>query len=203
MREGVIIIPPTPNSILAEKMRKICSEEMRESNIRVSIQERGGRRLGQALGNTKPGAQGRLHCDREECFPCNSGAEGACRQTGAGYQIICKLCGNKNIVSKYSGETGRNLFMRGVEHAKDVERRAEDKPLWKHILEKHEGRMEQPVFAHFKMEPTQFFSKPQRRKANEGVRIANLDPETRMNSRDEFRQGTNIAMQAVRGLGVV
>ena len=93
--------------------------------------------------------------------------------------------------------------MRGVEHAKDVGRRAEDKPLWKHILEKHEGRMEQPVFAHFKMEPTQFFSKPQRRKANEGVRIANLDPETRMNSRDEFRQGTNIAMQAVRGLGVV
>ena len=43
--------------------------------------------------------------------------------------------------------------------------------------------------------------KPQRRKANEGVRIANLYTETRMNSKDEFRQGTNIFLQPVRGLG--
>ena len=28
----------------------------------------------------------------------------------------------------------------------------------------------------------------ERRKADEGVRIANLDPETRMNSKDEFMQ---------------
>ena len=40
------------------------------------------------------------------------------------------------------------------------------------------------------------------RKANEGVRISHLDPETRMNSRDEFRQGTNIMMRAMRGVGV-
>ena len=62
---------------------------------------------------------------------------------------------------------------------KDVERRAGDKPLWKHIEEKHAGRIDQPVFEHFKMELTQFFPKPQRRKANEGVRIAHLDPNTR------------------------
>ena len=35
-----------------------------------------------------------------------------------------------------------------------------------------------------------------------GVRISHLDPETRMNSRDEFRQGTNIMMRAMRGVGV-
>ena len=49
---------------------------------------------------------------------------------------------------------------------------------------------------------TGVFFKPQRRKANEGVRISHLDPETRMNSRDEFRQGTNIMMRAMRGVGV-
>ena len=201
MREAVIIIPPTPNSILAERMKKICSDEMKDSNIRVSIQERGGRRLGQALGITTPGARGRLHCDRFGCFPCNSGREGVCRKTGAGYEIICNLCNENNIISKYGGESGRNLFKRGEEHVKDVEKRSPDKALWKHIVEKHNGRMEAPIFAHFKMEPTQFFSKPQRRKANEGVRIAHLDPNTRMNSRDEFRQGTNIMMQAVRGVG--
>ena len=203
VREAVIIIPPTPNSILAERMRKTCKEEMKESNIRVTIQERGGRRLGQALGITTPGARGVLHCGRDGCFPCNTGTEGVCRKTGAGYQITCSVCGNNHIISKYSGESGRNLFKRGEEHVKDVERRAGDKPLWKHIVEMHAGRMDEPLFEHFKMEPTQFFSKPQRRKANEGVRIAHLDPNTRMNSRDEFRQGTNILMTAVRGVGEV
>ena len=52
------------------------------------------------------------------------------------------------------------------------------------------------------MVQTGVFFKPQRRKANEGVRISHLDPETRMNSRDEFRQGTNIMMRAMRGVGV-
>ena len=76
------------------------------------------------------------------------------------------------------------------------------KPLWKHIIEKHEGRMEINIFEHFEMIQTGIFFKPQRRKANEGVRISHLDPETRMNSRDEFRQGTNIMMRAMRGVGV-
>ena len=76
-----------------------------------------------------------------------------------------------------------------------------DKPLWKHIREKHDGRMEAEMFEHFRMELTGIFSSAQRRKANEGVRIANLNPNTRMNSKDEFRQGTNIMMQPVRGVG--
>ena len=56
------------------------------------------------------------------------------------------------------------------------------------------------MFEHFKMELTGTFSSAQRRKANEGVWIANLNPNTRMNSKDEFRQGTNIMMQPVRGV---
>ena len=45
VREAVIIIPPTPEGILAEKMKKICREEMKENNIRLTIQERGERNL--------------------------------------------------------------------------------------------------------------------------------------------------------------
>ena len=44
VREAVIIIPPTPDGILAENMKKICQEEMKENNIRLTIQERGGRK---------------------------------------------------------------------------------------------------------------------------------------------------------------
>ena len=83
----------------------------------------------------------------------------------------------------------------------DVDKKAKDKPLWKHIVEKHEGRMAGTVFEHFVMKVTQVFIKPQRRMANEGVRIAHLNPETRMNSKDEFRQGTNVMMRPTRGVG--
>ncbi len=62
--------------------------------------------------------------------------------------------------------------------------------------------MEVPIFQHFKMSLVQHFSSPQRRKANEGVRIAHLNPDTRMNSKEEFRQGTNICMRPARGVGV-
>ena len=94
------------------------------------------------------------------------------------------------------------LFNRGENHVNDVEKKRAHSPLWKHILEKHNGVMVVPIFSHFQMKLTQFFSKPQRRKANEGVRIANLDPDVRMNSKDEFLQGCNIFMQPVRGVGV-
>ena len=95
-----------------------------------------------------------------------------------------------------------NMKERRDEHAQDVARKAVDKPLWKHIVDKHNGVMERPTFSQFKMDVTQFFKSAQRRKANEGVRIASLDPATRMNSCNEFRQGTNIMMRPVRGVGV-
>ena len=49
------------------------------------------------------------------------------------------------------------------------------------------------------METTGVFFKPQRGKANKGVKISHLNPETRINSK--FRQGTNLMMRPVRGVG--
>ena len=106
VREAVIIIPPTPEGILAEKMKKICKEEMKENNIRLTIQERGGRKLGHTLGHSVPGARGALNCGREKFFVCNSGGkEGSCRKTGAGYRITCNVC-EEEVLCKYEGETG-------------------------------------------------------------------------------------------------
>ena len=118
-----------------------------------------------------------------------------------GYKISCIIC-EQTICSKYAGESGRNLFMRGGEHITDCDKKVAEKPLWKHIQEKHGGRMEVGIFEHFKMTQTGIFFKPQRRKADEGVRISHLNPDTRMNSKDEFRQGTNITMRPMRGVGV-
>ena len=139
---------------------------------------------------------------REKCFPCSTGQEGICRRTGIGYQIDCNVCKETEINSKYAGETGRNLFRRGLDYVQDLEKKRINKPLWKHIVEKHSGVMVVPIFQHFSMKRTKVFKKPQRRKADEGVMIARLDPETRMNSKDEFKQGTNIFVQPMRGVGV-
>ena len=139
---------------------------------------------------------------RKKCFPCSTGQSGICRRTGIGYQIDCDICKKSNISSRYAGETGRNLYRRGLDYVQDVEKKRINKPLWKHIMEKHGDVMEVPIFQHFSMKLTKIFKKPQCRKADEGVRIAHLDPQTRMNSKDEFRQGTNIFMEPMRGVGV-
>ena len=54
MREGVIIIPPTPEGALAKALKKACEEELKNSGISLSIQERGGKQLGHVLGTTQP-----------------------------------------------------------------------------------------------------------------------------------------------------
>ena len=48
-----------------------------------------------------------------------------------------------------------------------------------------------------KYEVDQFFSQKK-----ESKRRGHLDPETRTNLKDEFMQGTNIFMHALRGVGV-
>ena len=58
------------------------------------------------------------------------------------------------------------------------------------------------MFAYFKMELVNVFSKQQRRKAEEGVRIYHLDIDNRMNSKNKFLQGTNLYLQPVRGVGL-
>ena len=37
MREGIIIIPPTPQSVMAKALRKICQEELKGTNISMGV----------------------------------------------------------------------------------------------------------------------------------------------------------------------
>ena len=82
--------------------------------------------------------------------------------------------------------------MRGVNYVLDLKAKKFTKPLWKHILDKHNGVMNVPMFIHFKMELVNVFSKPQRKNAEEGVRIYHLNIDNQMNSKNEFIQGTNL-----------
>ena len=92
--------------------------------------------------------------------------------------------------------------MRVCNYVAYVKKKRNNEPLWKYVMEKHGGVLQVPMFSHFKMKLTKIFSKPQRRKAHEGVGIVHLDPDTRMNSKLEFLQGSNLFLQPVRGVGV-
>ena len=94
-----------------------------------------------------------------------------------------------------------SLFIMGLLHSA-LQKKRDNKPLWKHVMEKHGGVLQVPMFSHYKMKLTNIFSEPQRRKAHEGVGIVHLDPDTRMNSKLEFLQGSNLFLQPVRVVGV-
>jgi len=64
--------PPTPKSLLAKTFKKICTEELKGTNISMTVTERGGRTLGQELGCRVPGNSEKEHCRREKCFTCNT-----------------------------------------------------------------------------------------------------------------------------------
>ena len=43
----MFIIPPTPKRRLAKTFKKICTEELKGTNISIAVTERGGKTLGQ------------------------------------------------------------------------------------------------------------------------------------------------------------
>ena len=48
-------------------------------------------------------------------------------------------------MAEYLGETGRNIYMRELEHLKHLEARNKDKSvLWLHSVHHHQGRAEVP-----------------------------------------------------------
>ena len=68
----------------------------------------------------------------------------------------------------YEGETGRNLRIRSKEHLKDLAKHKPDRPMVKHIDEKHNGQN-----VKFQVSITSKFYDALSRQTNEGVRIEN------------------------------
>ena len=70
----------------------------------------------------------------------------------------------------YIGEKSRNAYTRGKEHTNDVNNRRENRPLYTHILEKHEGEID------FRMCVTGVYSSDAtKRKIAEAVKIKEKD----------------------------
>ena len=72
---------------------------------------------------------------------------------GLDFPYCCVLCEENNVVSKYALKSSRNLFNRGNDYVYEVKKKIADRPLWKHIINKHGGNMIVPMFEHFKTRP--------------------------------------------------
>ena len=151
------------------------------SGIEVVFIERTGYSIQNQLETADPYEE--ENCGREDCFPCKEEGGGSrCERRGAGYEIICKSC--VGVVARYSGQTGRNCYVRGKEHLRGYTNRKEGNVLWEHDKEFHGGEGE----TEFKMVVGRVYGRDNtRRMVNEAARIEGNDGVV-MNSRNEYKQ---------------
>ena len=151
-------------------MRKRESELDKNSDFKIKIVEKGGKKLKDILVNKNPFPE--QPCEEVHCPLCgitpytdppDKPSRVRCDTLNVGYRWTCTSC---NMV--YEGETGRNLRIRSKEHLKDLAKHKTDRPMVKHIDEKHNGQN-----VKFRVSITSKFYDALSRQANEGVRIQN------------------------------
>ena len=114
-----------------------------------------------------------------------------CHKNSICYEVKCKVCENS-----YFGETSRNLYTRGREHVKKLEKKDVSSFMQKHQNEVHNG---EPV--QFEMRVVKSFKDPLSRQITEAVLIKNAGAGV-LNSKAEFHQPplVTIRSEIVRGL---
>ena len=143
---------PTPGGELAKRLQCVINEN--PGPVKIKIQEQGGTQVKTKLQKTNPGKT--KGCNSEECLACKHGRGkgGECRRNNVGYTLICDLCGGENVC--YVGETGQNVYTRGLKHMANFRGKHPDSPLWKHAQIAHGGN---PVIS-FSMKVVKTFKDP-------------------------------------------
>ena len=168
--ESPIFIPATPNSELKRRLQNIVNS----TNQKIKVVERAGNSILSTLRRVTVNKGNK--CENEECLICETTGKGKCRKEGVLYEIECSECGEK-----YIGETGRNGFTRGKEHADDLRKKSEKSVLYRHYRDKHHGE-EQPTY---EMRIRKVFGEDATmRQITEAITIKNENPQ--INSKEEW-----------------
>ena len=115
----------------------------------------------------------------ERCMICSEeDGKGRCRQTGVVYEIVCESC-----KSKYIGETSRNGYTRGREHAREYDKKSKNSVLYRHTTEKHMNDRQPPKYS---MKIISSHRTALDRQIAESVRIASTRSCELINSKQEF-----------------
>ena len=148
--------------------------------MKFKIVESGGKTVKRSIQKSNPTSSG--VCQSGDCVVCRGGeGGGSCRKSNVVYEYSCQLCpDNKQAV--YIGETARNLYTRGREHAKNCEKRETESFIHRHQTEKHNGA--EPTF---KAKVIYGFKDCLSRQVAEGVCIRRCKTEL-LNTKTEWHQ---------------
>ena len=200
-----VIVPCTPNSVLARRMRAANPEK--DPKLRLRVVERGGVPIGKMImGNTNPAKS--ANCFRPDCGVCASGGT-RCAVSGVTYRYVCQKestvgdtdndtaqrqsDGNSTDVTQpevvkcgaeYLGETSKNMYSRNLWHQEKYVKNSSDSFMANHMNEKHNGEP-----AEFKIIVMDKFKDAMSRQLSEALNIKNQAGKTEiLNSKAEYHQ---------------
>jgi hypothetical protein len=186
-----LIVDPTPSGKMYSEMLDVCREFKATHKIGVRVVQRGGTKLTSAIKSNPLGSEG---CLRDKCAICRGDKKGNCDKPGIGYRQTCENCERKGKSATYEGESSRTAYQRGAEHDKELEKKSEDSPLWKHSSIHHPDET-----ATFKMEVTGKHRTVLVRMCDEIVRIKTSNSNVLMNSKNDWNQPALVRVVAVSG----
>ena len=178
-----IIVPATPNSELARVLREVAETQTNKS-MRFKVVEKGGKTIERSM--MKPNPIGGTGCNKDDCPACRTGSSKMCHVCNICYTIKCKPCED----AVYYGESHRNLYSRGKEHEKKLEKEDESSFMYRHQREKHGSN---PV--EFEMRVVKSFRDPLSRQVTEAILIKNHQGEL-LNSKAEFYQPSIVRVRS-------
>ena len=132
----MIFIPATPRSELRNKFER----EIKKSGFKIRVVEKAGRSLRDKLQKSDPFKNKQCR-DNENCLVCRSGGKGMCRNENITYEIKCNECDHL-----YIGESARNGYTRGLEHARDLQKKDKNSVLYRHVQLAHQNNTETTNF---------------------------------------------------------
>ena len=170
----MVFVPATPRSELKKTFERIVNE----SKIGIKVVEKSGRSIKNIIQKSDPFSKDKCR-DSEQCMVCSSEQRGGgrCRQVGVSYIIKCSKC---NFI--YHGETSRNAYTRGQEHAKALNNKREDSVLYRHTKQQHPNDSN----PHYTMNITGIHKSALSRQIFEAVKISNTPSGILMNNKSEF-----------------
>ena len=190
--DTVIMCPATPNGELARIFQNVVDSN--QGPVKIKIQENGGKAVKSILQNKNPNKQ--KGCSSTDCLACKNGRGkgGQCRKNSVGYILVCDICGGDEVC--YVGETGQNIYTRGLKHTADYRTKHRDSSLWKHAQSAHGGSVD----VSFSMKVVDYFRDPLSRQVNEAVRINRCEAGTQLNSKSEWHGPATVRLVAEGGV---
>ena len=185
------MVPSTPGGMLAKQLQDVLCKN--PGPVKIKVQEQGGIQVKAKLQRSNPNRT--KGCTSTDCLACKHGRGqgGECRRNNVGYTLICDECGEDEV--SYVGETGQNVYTRGLCHMANYQGKHPDSPLWKHAQMVHGGN----TAVSYSMKVVKCFKDPLSRQINEAVRIANCNATTQLNSKTEWHGPATVRLVAEGG----